>query len=43
MERPQAESGELVLVSRIRLYDGPLNASEVAALACEEILDATCG
>jgi hypothetical protein len=30
-------------VSRIRLYDGPLNPSEVAALACEEILNATCG
>ena len=30
-------------VSRIRLYDRPLSASEVAALACEEIPNASCG
>ena len=30
-------------VSRIRLYDRPLTASEVAALACEEIPNAICG
>ena len=30
-------------VSRIRLYDGPLTASEVASLACEQIPEVACG
>jgi Ca2+-binding RTX toxin-like protein len=30
-------------VSRIRLYDGPLTADEVAALACSEIPSTVCG
>ena len=30
-------------VSRIRLYDGPSNASQVAVLACEEVPNAICG